>query len=144
MLNSKNMKRILIFLAVAMMFFSLNACTIRSDKKLSDEEIEAMKEEYEEYLSETYPDETFTVEIWQEYGKKGGAAGLPDYEGYLIRQVVTDSQGRRFKVFTSDEGGIRRYSDDYEAVKDGRAHYNEKGQFVHIDEKGNIQYILSD
>ncbi len=86
-----------------------------------------MKEEYAQYLKETYPDETFTVEIWQEYGERTGAAGLPDYEGYLIRQVCTDSKGNRFKVYSMPKG---EHSDDYQLVLDGRAHYDEKGERV--------------
>ncbi len=139
-------KNIFISLCICLLI-STSACTIRSDDKLSDEELSEMIAEYEEYLEETYPDETFTVEIWQEYGKAGGGA-LPDYEGYLIRQVVTDSKGNRFKVYTSDEGSLfdihRRYSDDYEAVLDGRKHYNEKGQLVTLDENGEVEHVLSD
>ena len=62
------MKRRLIYLSVCVsVLISLSACTIRSNSKLSDDEIDDMIEEYEEYLEETYPDETFTVEVWQEY-----------------------------------------------------------------------------
>ncbi len=52
---------------------------------------------FEKYLKEEYPGETFTVKVWQEYAKDIGPAGLPDYEGYLIRQVVIDSKGNWFK-----------------------------------------------
>ncbi|MBR3635402.1 MAG: hypothetical protein IKN47_04330 [Lachnospiraceae bacterium] len=141
------MKRILPAFICIIILISLCACQISSDKKMSEEEIESMKAEFAAYLKETYPDETFTIEIWQEYGKRTGAAGLPDYEGYLIRQVITDSKGNRFKVFTSDEGSsifnIKRvYSDDYQMVLDGRKHYNEKGQSVVLDEDGNVKYVL--
>jgi hypothetical protein len=141
-------KKKIIFISLCIcLLISTGACTIRSDDKLSDEELSEMIAEYEKYLEEAYPDETFTVEIWQEYGKAGGGA-LPDYEGYLIRQVVTDSKGNRFKVYTSDEGSLfdihRRYSDDYEAVLDGRKHYNEKGQLVTLDENGEVEHVLSD
>ena len=90
---------------------------------------------YEEYLAKTYPDETFTVKVWQEYSKKTGAAGLPDYEGYLFRQVVTDSKGNCFMVYPGDNGTC---TDDYQKVLDGWIHYNEKGQHVIYDENGNI------
>ena len=121
------------------MLLSLCACTIRSDKKLSDEELEEMKEEYEEYLEETYPGEEFTIEVWEEYGESTGGAGLPDYEGYLMRQVITDSEGNRFKIFTSNPGV---YSDDRQKVLDGRVHYNEKGQEVFYDENGEIKSVV--
>ena len=57
----------------------LSACTLRSNKKISEEKIEARREMFEEYLKEKYPDKSFTVKVWQEYTKKTGAAGLPDY-----------------------------------------------------------------
>ena len=103
------------------------SCTIRSDKEISEDVIEERKEAFEKYLEETYPDETFTVEVWQEYGKHGGAAGLPDYEGYLIKQVITDSKGNRFKIHELSEG---EYSDDYQKVLDGWIEYDEKGEQV--------------
>lgn len=90
---------------------------------------------YEEYLAKTYPDETFTVKVWQEYAEKTGAAGLPDYEGYLFRQVVIDSKGNCFMVYPGDNGTC---TDDYQKVLDGWIHYNEKGQHVIYDENGNI------
>ena len=140
------MKRTIICALFICGLFSLCACTIKHDKKASDEEISAKKAEYEKYLEETYPDETFTVEIWQEYGKRTGAAGLPDYEGYLWKEVITDSKGNRFKIYTSDEGSSlfdihRRYSDDYAAVLEGRIHYNEKGQHVYYDDNGEISFV---
>ena len=120
------------------LLLSLYACTIRSDKKLSDEELEEMKEEYEGYLEETYPGEEFTIEVWQEYGERTGGAGLPDYDGYLMMQVITDSDGNRFKIFTSNPGV---YSDDRQDVLDGRKHYNEKGQQVFYDENGDELFV---
>lgn len=145
--NELTMKKISMITALFIcMVLILSACTIKNSKKMSDEEIKKMKEEYEEYLKETYPDESFTVEIWEEYGKTTGGAGLPDYEGYLIRQVITDSKGNRFKIFTSDEGSSifdihRVYSDDYKDVLDGTTYYNEKGQRVYFDDNGEISFI---
>lgn len=130
------MRSKLIFLCIcAVLLISLCSCTIGSDKKISDDVISAQKQAYEKYLDETYPDETFTVEIWQEYVKETKGAGLPDYEGYILRQVVTDSKGNRFKIFTQSKG---KYSDDYDKVLAGTIHYNEKGQQVIYDESGNI------
>ena len=113
------------------LLLSLSACKITSDKKISDKVLNDRKAEFEKYLAETYPDETFTVEVWQEYGKETGAAGLPDYEGYMMRQIVTDSKGNRFRVYIRSKG---KYSDDYKDVLEGRVHYNEKGQQVYEDE----------
>ena len=84
------MKRLPLISALFICMLSICACSIKSDKKAGEEEINAKKAEFEKYLEDTYPDETFTVEIWQEYGTKTGAAGLPDYEGYMLRQVITD------------------------------------------------------
>ena len=129
-----------VFICVCLcLILSLSACTYKSDKKISEEKISAMEEEYAQYLKETYPDETFTVEIWQEYGKKTGAAGLPDHEGYMLRQVCTDSKGNRFKVYSKTKG---EHSDDYEMVLEGRIHYNEKGQQVFYDENGEIESVV--
>ena len=132
-----------LFIGMALM---LCACSVKNNKKMSDDKINEMKAEYEEYLKETYPDETFTVEIWEEYGETTGGAGLPDYEGYLLRQVITDSKGNRFKIYTSDEGSSlfdihRVYSDDYKDVLEGNRHYNEKGQRIHNDDNGEISFI---
>ena len=91
------------------LMLALCSCRIKSDKPISEKVLSDRKAAYENYLAETYPDETFTVEVWQEYGEDIGPAGLPDYEGYLIRQVVTDSRGNRFQVFEVDGG---KYSDD--------------------------------
>ena len=120
-------KRIFIIGICICILFSLDACKIKSDKKMTDKEINNLKAEYEKYLNETYPDETFTIELWQEYGETIGPAGLPDYEGYLMRQVITDSKGNRFKIFTSNPGV---YSDDYQKVLDGMVHYDEKGEQI--------------
>lgn len=130
-------KLVLLCICVGLLI-SLCSCTIRSEKKISDDVINAQKEEFEKYLAETYPDEKFTVEIWQEYSEKTGGAGLPDYEGYVLRQVITDSKGNRFKIFTLSEG---KYSDDYQKVLDGTVHYNEKGQQVFYDDKGKVLFI---
>ena len=116
----------------------LSACTMKSDKKLSDNEINSMKEEYAKYLEEAYPDESFTVEIWQEYGKRTGAAGLPDYEGYLIRQVITDSKGNRFKVFTSDEGSPA--IEPIEKVR-GRASQNNRKYYFIVKDGARVGAI---
>ena len=123
---------ILICLGLA---FILCACTIRSDKQISEDEINARKELFENYLAKKYPDETFTVKVWQEYAKETGGAGLPDYEGYVFRQVVIDSKGNCFMVFPGDHGSC---TDDYQKVLDGWVHYNEKGQHVVYDDDGNI------
>ena len=120
-------KRIFIIGICICILFSLGACKIKSDKKMTDKEINNLKAEYEKYLNETYPDETFTIELWQEYGETTGPAGLPDYEGYLVRQVITDSKGNRFKIFTRNPGV---YSDDYKKVLDGTVHYDEKGEQI--------------
>ena len=113
------------------------ACKIKSNSKMSDKELDDLKSEYEKYLSETYPGETFTIEVWQEYGETTGSAGLPDYEGYLMKQVITDSKGNRFKIFTSGPG---KYSDDYQKVLDGTVHYNEKGEQEIYDENGKLLF----
>ena len=132
------MKKFALICVCICMMFSLCACTIRSNKQLSDDELEEMKEEYADYLEETYPGEEFTIEVWQEYAEKGGAAGLPDYEGYLMRQVITDSEGNRFKIFTSNPGV---YSDDRQKVLDGKVHYNEKGQEVFYKDNGEEWFV---
>ncbi|MCR5178243.1 MAG: hypothetical protein K6C95_04580 [Lachnospiraceae bacterium] len=123
-----NMKKNLLFMVVSIcLAASLCSCTIRSNRKISDTVINDRKEAYEKYLKETYPNETFTVEVWQEYGKDIGPAGLPDYEGYLIRQVITDSEGNRFQIH---EYGKGEYSDDYQKVLDGWIQYDENGEYV--------------
>ena len=101
---------------------------------MTEEELDKLKARYEKYLNETYPEESFTIEVWQEYGETIGPAGLPDYEGYLMRQVITDSKGNRFRIYEKDIG---KYGDDYQEVLAGRIHYNEKGQQVFYDEDGN-------
>ena len=130
------MKRKLILLAAGIgLIASLAACTIRYDKEISEDEIDERKEMFEEYLEDKYPDETFKVKVWQEYAEETGGAGLPDYEGYVIRQVVIDSQGNCFMVFPGDNGEC---TDDYQKVLDGWVHYNKKGQHVVYDDDGNI------
>lgn len=109
------------------LMLALCSCRIKSDKPISEKVLSDRKAAYENYLAETYPDETFTVEVWQEYGEDIGPAGLPDYEGYLIRQVVTDSKGNRFQVYEISKG---EYSDDYQKVLDGWIQYDEKGELV--------------
>ena len=109
------------------LMLALCSCRIKSDKPISEKVLSDRKAAYENYLAETYPDETFTVEVWQEYGEDIGPAGLPDYEGYLIRQVVTDSKGNRFQVHEISKG---EYSDDYQKVLDGWIQYDEKGELV--------------
>ncbi len=130
------MKRKLILLGLCIgLLCLLSACTIRSDQKIDEEKIKARREMYEDYLKQQYPDKIFTVKVWQEYAKEIGAAGLPDYEGYVYRQVVIDSDGNCFMVFPGDNG---KCTDDYQKVLDGWIHYNEKGQHVVYDENGNI------
>ena len=121
-------KRLVIFSIFIFLTMSLCSCVIRSDKKISDKVLSDRKEAYEKYLKETYPDETFTVEVWQEYGTDIGPAGLPDYEGYMIRQVITDSAGNRFQIH---EYGNGEYSDDYQKVLDGWIQYDENGEHVY-------------
>lgn len=130
------MKRTLTHLGICIGILSLlSACTIRSDRKISDEKILARQEMYEKYLEEKYPDKTFTVKVWQEYAEETGPADLPDYNGYIFRQVVIDSKGNCFMVFPGDNG---KCTDDYQKVLDGWVHYNQKGQHVIYDEDGNI------
>lgn len=116
----------------------MTACTYKSDKKISEKEINSRKKAYEEYLSETYPDKSFTVEVWQEYGNKTGGAGLPDYEGYMIKWVITDKDGNRFKIWGDSKD---KYYDDYQKVLDGQIYYNEKGEHVYFDDNGNILFV---
>ena len=134
-MERRKVKRILVVLGICIGICMLCACTVRSDKRISEEEIDARREMFEEYLKEKYPDKTFTVKVWQEYAKKTGAAGLPDYEGYLWRQVVIDSEGNCFMVFPGDNG---QCTDDYQKVLDGWVHYNEKGQHVVYNDDGSI------
>ena len=130
------MKRTLTHLGICIGILSLlSACTIRSDRKISDEKILARQEMYEKYLEEKYPDKTFTVKVWQEYAEETGPADLPDYNGYIFRQVVIDSKGNCFMVFPGDNG---KCTDDYQKVLDGWVHYNQKGQHVIYDEDGII------
>ena len=130
------MKRKLAFLGIGIaMSAMLGACTIRYDKEISEDELDERKEMFEEYLEDKYPDETFKVKVWQEYADETGGADLPDYEGYVIRQVVIDSEGNCFMVFPGDNG---QCTDDYQKVLDGWVHYNKKGQHVVYDDDGNI------
>ena len=96
---------------------------------MSQKELDKMKAEYEEYLKEKYPNETFTVELWEEYGKDAGGGGLPSYEGYLFHSVVTDSKGNHFKIFETGTKG-EKYTDDYQKVLDGTIKYDDKGERV--------------
>ena len=124
------MKKVILLLVVSLiMLFTLCSCTIKSDKKMSQKELDNMKAEYEEYLKEKYPNETFTVELWEEYGKDVGGAGLPDYEGYLFHSVITDSKGNHFKIF--ETGTLsEKYNDDYQKVLDGTVKYDDRGERV--------------
>ncbi len=136
-------RKIFSILFCALILLSLSACTIKSSKAPSEDEISERKEAFENYLKETYPDETFTVDVWTEYGTSS-ASGLPSFEGYLWRQVITDSKGNHFKIYTSEEGTAfnhhTRYYDDYQSVLDGKIHYNEHGQRIFLDEYGNVEY----
>lgn len=62
-------KQIILLIICTCILGALGACKIKSDKKISDKEINNLKSEYEKYLNETYPDETFTIDLWQEYGE---------------------------------------------------------------------------
>ena len=125
------MKKVILLLGLSLiLLITLCSCTIKSDKKMSQKQLDNMKAEYEEYLKEKYPDETFTVELWEEYGKDTGGAGLPDYEGYLFHSVITDSKGNHFKIF--ETGTLReKYTDDYQNVLDGTIKYDDKGERVY-------------
>ena len=71
------MKKVIQLLGISVIILiTLCSCTIKSDKKMSQNELDSMKAEYEEYLKEKYPNETFTVELWEEYGKDTGGAGI--------------------------------------------------------------------
>ena len=108
----------------------LCSCTIKSDKKMSQKKLDSIKAEYEEYLKEKYPDETFTVKLWEEYGLDIGGAGLPDYEGYLFHSVITDSRGNHFKIFDTGTPG-KKYDDDYQEVLAGDRKYDDKGERIY-------------
>ncbi len=124
------MKKVIQLLGISVIILiTLCSCTIKSDKKMSQNELDSMKAEYEEYLKEKYPNETFTVELWEEYGKDTGGAGLPDFEGYLFHSVITDSKGNHFKIFETGTPG-EKYSDDYQKVLDGTIKYDDKGERI--------------
>lgn len=131
-------KRIILLGLLVCLTVLFSACVINSNKKISQKSLDSKKAAYEQYLKDTYPGETFTVSVWSEYGEKTGAAGLPDYKGELLRSVVTDSKGNRFKVF---ELGGGKYSDDYKEVLDGNRHYNDKGQEVIYKEDGTVWFV---
>lgn len=121
------------------LLLSLCGCVINNPVKISDSTIDDLKKDYEDYLSQTYPDETFTVDVWQEKDVIA-TVGLPaaGYNGYVIRSVITDSEGNRFKILTSN----KKYFDDRDMVLDGRREYNEKGQRILRLDDGSI--IVSD
>ena len=134
------MRNKLIFICMCIFLLSslITACTIKSDKKISDKKINDRKTSYEEYLEEKYPGETFTVEVWQEYRNVTGGAGLPDYEGYTYRWVITDKDGNRFKIWGDSKD---KYYDDYQKVLDGEICYNEKGQHIYYDDNGEVLFV---
>ena len=128
------MKKKIVVLGLLVCFLlSLSACKYKNTEKYSDEVLERRKAAYEKYLAETYPDQKFTVRVWQEYGKKTGAAGLPDYEGYLLYHVIIDSEGNIFQIC---EYGKDKYGDNYQEVKEGRVHYSERGRELFYREDG--------
>ncbi len=131
-------KRIIFLYMCVCLVLSLSACSYKSDKKISEKELNSRKTAYEEYLKKAYPDKTFTVDVWQEYRKVTGGAGLPDYEGYTIRWVITDKNGNRFKIWGDSKDS---YYDDYKKVLDGDIYYNEKGEHVYFDENGNVKFV---
>ena len=58
------MKRTFVLLGICIVILGFfGACTIRSDKKISEEKIRARQEMFEKYLEEKYPDKTFTVKV---------------------------------------------------------------------------------
>ena len=124
------MKKVIMLIGVSLiMLITLCSCSVKSDKKMSQKELDNMKAEYAEYLKGKYPNETFDIKIWEEYGKDTGGAGLPDYEGYLFHSVITDSKGNHFKIFETGTLG-EKYTDDYQKVLDGTIKYDDKGERV--------------
>ena len=117
------------------LLLSLCGCVINNPVKISDSTIDDLKKDYEDYLAKTYPDETFTVDVWQEKDAIA-TVGLPaaGYKGYVIRSVITDSEGNRFKIITSN----KKYFDDRDMVLDCRREYNEKGQRILRLDDGSI------
>ena len=125
------MKAKVIFIGICLcLLVSLCGCTYKSNKKISQDDLDSRKENYERYLKKTYPDEDFKVEVWQEYAKSGGAGGLPDYEGYQFRSVITDSNGNRFKIHGDSP---ESYYDDRKKVLDGWINYDENGELILTD-----------
>ena len=121
----------------ACMMLTFCACVIRNPVKISQKTLDERKEAYEDYLANTYPGETFTVDIWQEYSTIGSAGMPAGYEGYIIMEVITDSKGNRFRIFHTSTG----YMDDYQKVLDGQIEYNEKGQrAIHLSD-GSVIYV---
>ncbi|MCR5291459.1 MAG: hypothetical protein K6E28_01065 [Eubacterium sp.] len=125
------MKKAVLLIGMSLMILiTFCSCTIKSDKKMSQKELDSMKAEYEEYLKGKYPNETFTVKLWEEYGYDVGGAGLPDYEGYLFHSVITDSRGNHFKIF--ETGTLKeKYTDDYQEVLNGTIKYDDKGERIY-------------
>lgn len=125
-----------LILAGTMVFFLflLSACS----HKISQKTVDSRKADYEQYLKNTYPGETFDVKVWVEYAEITGGAGLPDYKGEILRTVITDAKGNRFKIFDDGSG---HYFDDYQKVLDGTKHYNEKGQEVIYKEDGTVWFV---
>ena len=123
------MKPLNVLLVVSLIMLTmLCSCTIKSDKKMGQKELDKIKTEYEEYLKDKYPNEIFTIKVWEEYGYTGGS-GLPDYEGYLFHSVITDSNGNNFKIFeTGTTNG--KYTDDYQKVLAGTIKYDDNGERI--------------
>ena len=70
--------------------------------------------------------------------KISGGAGLPDYEGYVYKWVITDKDGNRFKIWGDSKDS---YYDDYQKVLDGEIYYNENGEHVYYDDNGDILFV---
>jgi len=123
------MKKVKLLLGVSLIMLTmLCSCTIKSDKKMGQKELDKIETEYEEYLKGKYPNETFTIKVWEEYGYTGGS-GLPDYEGYLFHSVITDSNGNNFKIFETGTTN-EKYTDDYQKVLAGTIKYDDNGERI--------------
>ena len=62
------MKKVIMLIGISLiMLITLCSCTVKSDKKMSQKELDNMKAEYAEYLKGKYPNETFDIKIWEEY-----------------------------------------------------------------------------